>query len=502
MRRIGRLTLACLAILLPGYATHNCSGQEWSPSGLDASRIEQESRGLGSDSQSTPDTPSQEPSSSDSGAQNELPEQRTAPRSVHEYGPPGHVRRRQDRGASTPALQSQSFSVPPEDKQFHGSFPGSVKIPGTSTSLRIGGFVRGQGIFDFNPIDAQDDFDTTKIPVPQQAGQNATFTARATRIEIESHTDSACLGDVKTYLEMDFFESKTQTDFASYRLRSRKLYLDVGWFRFGQDASVFTDYDSYPSLIDYEMMGSKLLLRNALVRMTIPVREHVKIAVSAEQPFTDMSVPVDLAGNPVGDTEQDVPDFATHLRYDSHWGHIQLGGVIRELGFRPTGSAVLTDTGYGGAISGDFHPWARLRCELPSGECVSPLAKCRVVGEFVSGYGISRYLADPHEADVDAGLTSAGELEALFTRGWYLGYEHWWRPCWMSTIAYGENANSGTDTLPGSTYAGSKYAGVNLKWVPTKKFWLGVEYLWGQRQDLDRQAARARRLQFGAQYNF
>lgn len=153
-------------------------------------------------------------------------------------------------------------------------------------------------------------------------------------------------------------------------------------------------------------------------------------------------------------------------------------------------------------MTGDIHPWALFNGETPADKGHSTSTKCRIVGEYAAGYGINRYLADPHGQGVDAALDSTGELEALFTRAWYGGYEQWWAEKWMSVIAYGENGNGATSTLPGCTHAGSKYAAVNLKWVPTKKFWWGVEYLWGQRQNLDGQAARARRISMGAQYNF
>lgn len=80
--------------------------------------------------------------------------------------------------------------------------------------------------------------------------------------------------------------------------------------------------------------------------MTVPVSDQFKLALSAEQPFTDMTVPNNLAGNPIGTTEQDLFDFASHARYDNELGHVQLGGVVRRLGFRPTGGDLLTDTGW------------------------------------------------------------------------------------------------------------------------------------------------------------
>jgi len=54
--------------------------------------------------------------------------------------------------------------------------------------MRIRGFVRATGLYDFNPIGSRDDFVTNTIPVPQTTGQNANVAARCSRFAIESWT--------------------------------------------------------------------------------------------------------------------------------------------------------------------------------------------------------------------------------------------------------------------------------------------------------------------------
>lgn len=81
-------------------------------------------------------------------------------------------------------------------------------------------------------------------------------------------------------------------------------------------------------------------------------------------------------------------------------------------------------------------------------------------------------------------------------------YEHWWARRWSSNIVYGENANSHTDTQPLDIYAGSKYLAANLLWVTAPNTYIGIEYLWGERENIDGQSARARRIQLGFSKNF
>jgi len=42
----------------------------------------------------------------------------------------------------------------------------------------------------------------------------------------------------------------------------------------------------------------------------------------------------------------------------------------------------------------------------------------------------------------------------------------------------------------------------SLWWIPITRMSLGVEYVWGQREDLDGQRGRANRMNALAQYNF
>jgi hypothetical protein len=41
-----------------------------------------------------------------------------------------------------------------------------------------------------------------------------------------------------------------------------------------------------------------------------------------------------------------------------------------------------------------------------------------------------------------------------------------------------------------------------LWWIPVPRMALAIEYMWGERENLDRQAGRAQRLHSMFQYNF
>jgi diadenosine tetraphosphatase ApaH/serine/threonine PP2A family protein phosphatase len=97
-----------------------------------------------------------------------------------DYAPPGFEAREFQDAPGAPEFTR--LSVPPqiteEERQkfvTRGMMPGSFLVPGTNTSFRIRGFVRGTAIYDFQPIGSRDDFVTNTIPVPQENGENFNY---------------------------------------------------------------------------------------------------------------------------------------------------------------------------------------------------------------------------------------------------------------------------------------------------------------------------------------
>ena len=108
-----------------------------------------------------------------------------------------------------------------------------------------------------------------------------------------------------------------------------------------------------------------------------------------ERPFSDITT------SGLGTNVQDVPDFATHLRYETDLGHLQASALLRSIGYRPTDEEVTRLTGVGVSGSAVFHPWAILmgtdpvREENPSG-----LTRSRILLQYTWGPGTARYVND------------------------------------------------------------------------------------------------------------
>lgn len=429
-----------------------------------------------------------------------------SPRAIADYAPPGLERRPPQSGAAyplyTPLEEPRPLITKDEQGKYviEGIFPGTYLIPRTKTSIMLYGFARLDGILDLNPIGSTDDFVTSSIPVPQGRGQNFVLTPRYSRLGVKTFTPTT-INDwvVQTKIEMDFFNGNTSGGFGSFPIRLRFAYADWGYFRFGQDASVFMDYDVFPNVLDYEGPPGMVLMRQPVLRMTLPIGDMAHWAVAIEQPFSDITT------SPDGQNIQDIPDLTTHFRYDTGLGHLQVSGVLRKLTNQPEVGPDQSKLGWGVNFTGDYHPWAACmgvnpaRKENPNG-----LERSRFLGQYAYGYGINRYIQDVNGLGLDAAAGPGGLFRAIQATGWFGAYEHWWSESWSTTLLYGEARSfiPGDLGLPGNTYQGAQYAAVNLVWIPIPNMMLGGEYLWGSRTNIDGDSGHARRVAIACQYNF
>jgi hypothetical protein len=444
-------------------------------------------------------------------------------RPVSDYAPPGFQRTDPQGGLGASLYRPVPIPTPEQiptelerDKFVsRGLFPGTYLVPGTNTSFKWYGFVRLDGIFDANPIGGTDSFVTAQIPIPQGRGQNLAANPRYSRLGMDTWTPTPFLDwTVHTRVEVDFFNGNNSGLFGSFPLRLRYAYADFGPFRLGQAASTFMDYDVFPNVLDYQGPNGMVLMRQVIARVTVPVADKFHIAFAAEQPYSDIqwfqngefvvnpgSGIVTTAGAPRN--VQDVPDFIAHLRYDSNLGHVQVAGILRKLTFQPAVGSDQNRLGAGVNITGDFHPWAWLIGSNPElKENPTGLERSRILGQYAVGRGINRYLQDPNGLGLDAVFDPIEGFHTLYSVGWFVCYEHWWTSKWLSNFCYGETFSALPDALPGNTYRGGKYGAVNVIWLPFSRLGLGLEYLYGERENKDGALGTAHRVQVGVQYSF
>jgi hypothetical protein len=442
---------------------------------------------------------------------------------MSDYAPPGLERLDPQGGLGAELYRPLPIPTPeqtPTDLErdkfvTRGLFPGTYLVPGTNTSFKLYGFVRLDGTYDLNPIGGTDSFVPAQIPIPQGRGQNIAGNPRYSRLGLDTWTPTPLFDwTVHTRIEMDFFNGNNSGVFGSYPLRLRYAYVDYGPFRLGQAASTFMDYDVYPNVLDYQGPNGMVLMRQVIARATIPVADQLHVAFAIEHPYSDIqwlqngefvvnpgSGIITTAGVPRN--VQDMPDFTGHIRYDTDLGHLQVAGILRKLTFQPAVGSDISRLGYGVNITGDFHPWAWCMQTNPDRkDNPSALERCRILGQYAVGSGIDRYLQDPNGLGLDGVFVPIGGFRALYGVGWFACYEHWWTQKWLSNFCYGETFTGLPVALPADTYRAGKYGAVNLIWLPVTRLGLGIEYLYGERENKGGENGFAHRIQMAVQYSF
>ena len=177
---------------------------------------------------------------------------------------------------------------------------------------------------------------------------------------------------------------------------------------------------------------------------------------------------------------------------------------MRSIGYRPTDEEVTRLTGVGVSGSAVFHPWAILmgtdpvREENPSG-----LTRSRILLQYTWGPGTARYVNDLVGQGLDGQVNPiTGDFNLVNSNGWNASYENWFNAHWLTNFTYSEAHADNNAGQPGTTYDQGKYLAGSLWWIPIPRMSFGIEYMWGERENLDGEDARARRIDGLFQYNF
>lgn len=368
-----------------------------------------------------------------------------------------------------------------------GEFPGSFVVPGSELSVKIGGYVKADAIIDFDPIGNEQLFVTNAIPTDGEDPNFDTrthFHARQTRINVDARKADTPYGPFQAFVEVDFFGSGgNEIVTNSYGLRMRHAYGILGPVLAGQTWTTFMDPAALPQLLDFEGPNGQTFVRQAQLRYTREFAAGASVALALENPESDV---LNAAGERINRDE--LPDAVLRLRWERDWGHLQAGGLFRQIS---VSSPVIDDQefGWGANLSG--------KIKVPLG------AKDNAFFQLNGGDGIGRYIFDIAGSSADAVVVPAGDsIQTLTAWGGFLGYQHWWSGELRSSLVYSRVEVDVEDYQPDSALETTQYAAANLIWSPISQTNFGAEYLWGRREDKDGASGDANRLQFSAQYLF
>jgi hypothetical protein len=363
-----------------------------------------------------------------------------------------------------------------------GSFPGSFLVPGTNTSIKIGGFVKIVGIFDADSRggdtvanDAIVLHNTANSPL-----RGATkLHARQSNISVDTRTPTA-YGDLTTFVLVDMFgqnTSEAQNQSNVYNTRLVYAYGTLGPLLAGQWVSLFSDTDAIIESVDPTgFIGNMdgLDNRSPQFRYTFAAPGGFSAAVDIENPEAEG---ITQAGTPfttssIGGVDR-YPDFLARVRLDQAWGHIALAGMWREMKIEANAIPRETKASYAASLSGHLNTFG----------------KDALKWTFAAGKAAGHYMTTLGRSSGADGLqfnTATGAVDAPFAVTASLGYTHWWTGALRSSVqaGYGHNNDSiGVLTATGAAAADKRQTGgrVNLIWSPVPQVDLGAEYIYARR---------------------
>ena len=392
-----------------------------------------------------------------------------------------------------PATDSSDTSVSGQAAPGGGAFPGSFLVPGTNTSIKIGGFAKGTYIYDLSAADGAPNNATVVAPgaiplegtVTHQARGALRFHAKQSNFNFDARTPTAW-GELDVFILSDFFGQNVSNTFANSNTENARLVLaygTLGPLLGGQTLSLFYDGDAQGETVDPTAtvgIMNGLTNRHPQIRYTYVAGGGLSAAVSAEQPVWEVQDNGTALGAGVGGVQTTAssatgwsryPDGIARVRLDQAWGHVALTGAVRDQSVKQAG-ARLGGAGYGVELTGHLNT----------------IGKDALKAQALWGKAIGHYLSDMGAlAGLEANSAAGFSNKKPQAYGFYAAYTHWWTNELRSSLSGGYShldVDTSIITSAAAQNARDKlHVGgvVNLIWSPVPQVDIGLEYIYVHR---------------------
>lgn len=397
-----------------------------------------------------------------------------------------------------------------------GALPGSFLIPGTNTSVKIGGYAQMSMIhetkgFVGNTQGVLSPFSVGAGGIPLNGTQAAKrsgdtqLEARESRLNVTTLTPTP-YGNLKTLIEGDFYGTGgTKLSTNGTALRLRHAMGELGPWLVGQYWSNSADLVQGPDVFDFGgPVGLAGINRVPQIRYTWTINPKSTFSASIEQPVQDFtgadSVVFQSGYNNISTNSiNKTPDLTARYTFADTWGRQSVGFVARRLTATNVGGA-----GTAGAALGD----ATLST---NGFSINNQGTFNVFGKDKIGYhlvwekGAGRYITQiPTSAVLYPNTAGAANtLTAIKAVGINVSYLHFWNTTLRSTLDYGRvNIDIPHPELPASAMSSVQSVYANLIWTPVPQAELGLEYTWAKvRNDVPNKGIGSRIMMVG-RYKF
>jgi hypothetical protein len=352
---------------------------------------------------------------------------------------------------------------------------------------------------------------------------------------------------VKSYADLAF---STQAN-GQPQVQVQHAWGQVWNIYFGLADTAFSDPDAFPNMLDVAGPNAEVYLQHPLIAYiwnpSPNSRTQFSARLSVEAPEASVT-PNDPAPGDLlfWNSRSRIPDFAGNVRLaDKCCGHLQFATVLRDVGIENTSYRqslsppfVITGPEPTEALSPSFNSipanhqdvfgWGLhfTGVVLPFRD-LSPLSDDRVSFGTLYGEGVANYVLDLRALGGYDAFFEAGRLKALPVWSYWAAYTHFWTQHLSSTMVYSQVDVDSFQTAGLSTaaYRHGRLASVNLvyQWVtpvtekqaasartaaapPPKpqygKWFTGIEYVFGEKENVSDHTGVDHRIQATVGVNF
>jgi outer membrane DcaP-like protein len=392
----------------------------------------------------------------------------------------------QPQGQSSPIeprgnLNDQQHPAPrPGNQTLDPKYLGFIPIPNTPLIIKFNAKPRVDLTVDNRNSGDNTRFVTAKIPVSDdpQHGGGAQFNinAKGTQLSVDVRAPGVD-GSPRFYYQNDFFGAGP----GEFPYRVRQLYGQVYDIIVGMTFSVFEDPDVWPDTVDYEGPNSATFARRPLARYMLALSPEWQMNFGLEQPGSEVDTSIDPAAKSVNHA----PDVGVNVRWEGDKvGHVQLAAIFRDIAVRGPVTGSQSAFGWGVNLSGVF----------------TLAGKDSLQAQLTYGEGIFRYCNDDF-VNNDAAFDGTGDLKPIPYFGAMVGLTHHWSEEWRSTASYGYVHLRNQVSQDPTAYHLTHYGSLNLVLQVRKRLSIGLEGLYGLKEDNAERRGDVFRVQFGLLYS-
>ena len=405
----------------------------------------------------------------------------------------------QDKMGKLEAAQRRKHRVAPAAAVEAGAKPRSWKLPGTNTSMQIGGYAKLDLIYDINANTGD------SIGPPPASGsaagnrqQHWRLHAKQSRFWIRTWTPTDW-GELETHIQGDFYGAGgNEVVSNSDTFRARHLYGRLGPVLAGMTWSTFMILESLPDTLDFSGPAGVPFVRQAQIRYTHSFGGGTVLILAVENPESTLATAYTsnaaIAALAAAGPDQ-MPDFVVGLTHTWGSGRASVRAIFRQL---------VTDNGAG--VSESAFAWG-----IHGGFGWRFNNRRTAIG--MSGYygrGLGRYTlaAGNVVAVVLNGTPNSISARTVAQYGGQIWIQHRWTDTLRSNLVYGRIRNDYVQQVTGGLgSAGSNTQDywtvhANLIWTPVPNVNIGVEYIYGFNGIVNSANGELHRIQVSFQYAF